>query len=151
MRDTPLNLSDAQARTNPTITGTVSTNVIDLEQDSAATVILTDDQIEGYMNVILTAVAYTSGGTEGIVLEVRNADNSDGATGAEVVGAMEVPLTDVVAGKKFSVPFRRDIAERYVAGWLRAKSTTYTGTITVDADLADLPISDNEVLQKVTS
>ena len=151
MRDTPLNLSDAQVFTNPDSTGAVSDDVIDLEQDSAANVILTDDQLAGFLNVILTAVALSSGGTEGIVLEVRNADNSDGATGAEVIGAREVPLADVVAGKKFAVPFRRDIAERYVAGWLRAKSTTYTGTITIDADLADLPISDNEVLQKVTS
>lgn len=151
MRDSPLLLSNAQARVNPDSTGTVSSNVLDLEQTSAAVVILTDDQIEGFMNVVLTAVALTSGGTEGISLQVRNADNSNLATGAEIIGQQDVPLADVVAGAKFSVPFKRDKAERYAGGWLAAKSTTYTGTITVDAEFSDQPIGENESLQKVVS
>ena len=151
MRDTSLLLSNAQARTNPTSTGTVSSNVLDLEQTSGSVVILTDDQLEGYMNVVLTAVALSSGGTEGMTLEVRNADNSDLATSAEVIGVQDVPLAEIVAGAKFSVPFKRDIAERYVGGWLRAKSTTYTGTITVDAEFSDKPISPNDSLQKLVS
>ncbi len=151
MRDNNLLLSNAQARTNPTSTGTVSANVLDLEQSSGAVVILTDDQLAGFMNVVLTAVAFTSGGTEGIVLQVRNGDNSDGTTGAEIIGEVDVPLASVVAGAKFSVPFNRDIAERYVAGWIAAKSTTYTGTITVDAELSDQRISENETIQKVVS
>lgn len=147
--DNTLKVSDAQARTNPTSTGTVSTNVLDLEQNSAAATLLTDDQLVGYMNVVITAVSYSSGGTEGISLQVRNGDNSDGTTGAEIIGQQDVPLAGVVAGAKFSVPFRRDVAERYVASWLAAKSTTYTGTITVDVDFSDQPISENESLQKV--
>lgn len=151
MRDSSLLLSDAQARTNPTSTGTVSTNVLDMEQDSDSNTLITDDQLEGYMNVILTAVSYTSGGTEGITLQVRNGDNSDCATGAEIIGCLDVPLTKVVAGAKFSVPFKCQVGERYVGGWLAAKSTTYTGTITVDAELSDQPISENESIQKVVS
>lgn len=151
MRDKTLLLSDAQARVNPDSTGTVSSNVPDLEQDSGANVILTDDQIEGFMNVVLTAVAFTSGGDEGISLQVRNADNSNLSTGAEIIGQLDVPLADIVAGKKFSVPFRRDVAERYAGGWLAAKSTTYTGTITVDAEFSDQPNTENESLQKVVS
>lgn len=151
MRDNTLLLSDAQARVNPDSTGTVSSNVLDLEQSSGAVVILTDDQLVGYMNVVLTAVAFTSGGTEGMSLQVRNADNSNLATGAEIVGQLDVPLADIVAGKKFSVPFRRDVAERYAGGWLAAKSTTYTGTITVDAEFSDQPIGENELIQKTAA
>lgn len=151
MRDTPLNISDAQARTNSSSTGTVSTNVLDLEQDSDANVLITDEQVEGFMNVVITAVSYTSGGTEGISLQVRNGDNSNCTTGAEIIGQLDVPLAEVVAGAKFSVPFKRDVCERYLGGWLAAKSTTYTGTITVDVDFASNPISPNESLQKVTS
>jgi len=151
MRDSLLLLSDAQARTNPDSTGTVSTNVLDLEQDASSNVLITDDQVQGFMNVVLTAVSFSSGGTEGITLQVRNGDNSDCATSAEVIGSLDVPLANVVAGAKFSVPFRRDVCERYLGGWLMAKSTTYTGTITVDAEIQSGPISENESLQKVTS
>lgn len=151
MRDKPLNVADGQSRTNPTSTGTISTHQMDLEQDSDSNVILTDDQIQGYLNVVITSVSYSSGGDEGIVLEARNGDNDDLSTGVEVVGAQDIPLAKVVAGAKFSVPFRRDVAERYLGGWLRAKSTTYTGTIACDMDFSDQPISENESLQKVTS
>ncbi len=151
MRDNVLLLSNAQARINPTSTGTVSTNVLDLEQDSAANTLITDDQVEGFMNVVLTAYSFTSGGDEGITLEVRNADNSDLATGAEVIGSLDIPLADLAAGDKFAVPFKRQVAERYLGGWVRAKSTTLVGTVTVDAEFANNPISENESLQKVTS
>lgn len=151
MRDTPLNVSNAQVLTNLDSTGVRSTHVMDMEQDSGSNVLLTDDQLVGYMNVVITAISYTSGGTEGISLLVRNGDNSDGTTGAENIGSQDVPLAKVVAGAKFSVPFKRDIGERYLAGWAAAKSTTYTGTITVDIDFSDQPISENESIQKVTS
>lgn len=151
MRDNTLLLANGQSRTNPDSTGTVSTNVLDLEQDSGSNVILTDEQIQGYMNVTVTSATYTSGGTEGISLQVRNGDNSDGTTGAEIVGQQDIPLAKFVTGAKFSVPFRRDVSERYIAGWLAAKSTTYTGVIVVDMELSDQPISENESLQKVTS
>ncbi len=100
---------------------------------------------------MLTDVSFTSGGTEGISLIVRNGDNSDCATGAEDIGKLDVPLTKVVDGAKFSVPFKCQVGERYIGGWLAAKSTTYTGTITADFDFADQPISENESLQKVVS
>jgi hypothetical protein len=151
MRDSLLNVANGQVFTNPTSTGEKSASHLDLEVDSVAAAILTDDQIEGYLNVTIISAALSSGGTEGIVLEVRNGDNSNLSASAENVGVQDIPLAKVVTGAKFSVPFKRDIAERYLGGWLRAKSTTYTGTITVDMDFADEPISENESVQKVTS
>jgi hypothetical protein len=151
MRDTPLKVMDGQSRTNPNSTGTISSNVLDLEQDSDSNVLLTDDQVEGWLNYIITDYSYTSGGTEGMIFEVRNGDNSDLATGVEVIGSVQVPLADLAIGKKIPVPFKRDVAERYLGGWIRAASTTLTGTIECDADFSNLPISENESLQKVVS
>jgi hypothetical protein len=151
MRDNVLLLSNAQSRTNPTSTGTVTSNVLDMEQDSSSNVLLTNDQVEGFMNVVVTSATLSSGGTEGISLQVRNGDNSDLTTGAEIIGNLDVILTEFITGAKFSVPFKRDIAERYLGGWLAAKSTTYTGTIIVDAEFSDKPWSPNETIQKVVS
>jgi len=155
MRDNLL-LSDAQARTNPDSTGTISSNYFDLEKNSAAASLITDDFLKGYLNVILTAVALTSGGTEGIVLELRMDDATSLATskdgvsaGFVVVASKEVPLERIVAGAKFSIPFIEPIGKRYIGAWLKALSTTYTGTITVDAWIDYAPITGNEAIQKV--
>lgn len=148
MRDS-IPFSDAQARTNPTSTGTVSTHIHDLEQNAAAASLIADDQVEMVCNVVITAVSYTSGGTEGIILEVRTGDNSDLETADEVIGAKDVLLADVVAGAQFSIPCIKNVMQRYLGGWLRAKSTTYTGTITIDQYVDFAPIGSNEDIQKV--
>lgn len=151
MRDSLLLLSNAQDFTNEDSTGEVTDNVLDLEQDSSSNTLITDDQVEGYMNVIVTSTSYTSGGTEGIVVEVHTGDNSDLTTSARVLASLDIALTDVAAGNKFSVPFRCDVAHRYLGGWVKAKSTTYTGTFYLDIEFANNPISPNDSLQKVTS
>jgi hypothetical protein len=150
--------SDAQEYTNEDSTGTISTNIFDMEQDGSSNTILTDDQIEAYLNVVVTAYSYTSGGTEGIVVELRTDDATDLATAKDgssagyiVIAAKEVPLEDLAAGLKISVPVRKDVLKRYVGAWLRAGSTTLTGTVTVDAYIDMAPISENESLQKVPS
>jgi hypothetical protein len=37
---------------------------------------------------------------------------------------------------------------RYVGGWLKAKSTTYTGIIVIDQYIDYAPIGPNEAIQK---
>jgi hypothetical protein len=152
MRDSLLLLGDGQDFVNNDTTGEVTDNVLDLELlKSGGDTPLTDDQAIGYMNVEVTATSYSSGGTEGICLEVHTGDNSDLTTGAKVIGHLDVPLASIVAGAKFSVPFRKDVADRYLGGWVLAKSTTYTGTFYLDLEFSNLPISENESLQKVTA
>jgi len=157
MRDNIL-FSDNQSRTNPDSTGTISTNIFDLEQDSNANSLITDDQIECICNAVITSYSYTSGGTEGIVIEVRTDDETDLATakdgssaGYEIIGSKEIALEDLAAGKKISIPIIRSKMKRYVGGWLRAGSTTLTGTIKIDQYLDFAPISANESIQKVPS
>lgn len=151
-------LANGQSRTNPTSTGTISTNVLDMEQDGSSNTIITDDQGVGYLNIVVTSYSYTSGGTEGIILEIRTDDATSLATakngsdaGYEVIGAVEVRLQDIAAGMKISIPFIKGILQRYVGGWLRAVSTTLTGTIAVDMWIGNTPITANESLQKVPS
>ena len=148
MRDNLL-FSDAQSRTNPTSGGTISDFYFDLEKNSAAATLITDDQLVCSINVVLTAVTFTSGGESGIILEVRTDDNVNHSTAQVVIGAIEIPLTDIVAGAKFSIPVIKNVMKRYVAGWLRAKSETYTGIIVVEQYVDFAPIGPNESIQKV--
>ena len=155
MRDN-IPFSDAQAYTNEDLTGTISTNIHDLEQNSGAATLITDDMIKGYLNVVVTAYSYTSGGTEGITVQLRMDDATDLATAKDgssagyiVVASKEVPLERLAAGLKISIPFIEPVSKRYIGAWLLATSTTLTGTVTVDAWIDNTPITGNDSLQKV--
>jgi hypothetical protein len=158
MRDSLLLLGNGQSRTNLDSTGTICTNVLDLEQDSGSNAILTDDQVDTWCNVTITAYTYTSGGTEGLRFSARTDDASDLATAKDGVsagyvdiGGIEVPLEELAVGKVFSFKCRKDIAKRYLGGWAAAVSTTLTGVIACDMEFSDMPITANESLQKVPS
>jgi len=157
MRENML-LSDAQATVNEDSTGTIFTNYLDLEKDSAANALVTDEMIMGYLNVVLTAYSYTADGTEGVKFEVRTDDAvtlataKDGAgVGYIVLAAKEIPLERIEAGMKISIPFLEPVAKRYLGGFVLATSTTFNGTITFDAWFDNKPISGNESIQKVPS
>lgn len=149
MRDSKLLLSNAQDFASMDSTGEVTDNVLDLEQDGSSNVILTDDQVEGFMNVVVTSTSGIGGGTEGIVVEVHNGDNSDLTTSAKVLASLDIPYASLVDGAAFSVPFRKSNCDRYLGGWVMAKSTSLTGTLYLDIEFSDEPISENESIQKV--
>lgn len=151
MRDATLVVANGQATINEDSDGTISTDYLDLEQDSAGNVILTDDQIDCWCNVTITAYSYTSGGDEGVRFLAKTDDATDLATGELVVGSVDIALTEIAAGKTFSFRCRKDVAKRYFGGWVEAVDTAFVGTITFDMEFSDLPISANESLQKVTS
>ena len=157
MRDSQLVVANGQTMTNLDSTGEISTDYLDLEKDSAANVILTDDQVDTWCNIVITSYTYTSGGDEGLTFQVRTDDAVDlataksGAAGHIVAGAIEVPLEDLVTGLKLSFRVRKDIMKRYMGGWVLATSTTLTGVLILDIEFSDKPISENEGLQKVTS
>ena len=157
MRDSQLVVANGQTITDPDSTGEISTDYLDLEKDSAANSILTDDQVDTYCNITITSYSYTSGGGEGMTFSVRTDDANDlataksGSDGYIAMGAIEVPLEDLATGMKLSFRVRKDVAKRYVAGWIAATSTQLVGTIIWDCEFSDLPISENESLQKVTT
>ena len=148
MRDN-IPFAEEQTVTNATSTGEIADDQHDLEQNSAGTTLITDDQVEACCSVVIRSVAYGSGGTEGVVFEVRTDDNANLATGEIVIGAVHVPLAEVVAGAKITIKFLRNVMKRYIGGWLRAKSTTYTGDIVFDMYIDFAPIGPNETIQKV--
>uniref|UniRef100_A0A6M3JC36 Uncharacterized protein n=1 Tax=viral metagenome TaxID=1070528 RepID=A0A6M3JC36_9ZZZZ len=144
-------LSDNQDFANTTSTGEVTDNVHNLELTKLAGVIpITDDQGMGYMNVTLNTVPAqaTIAGTQGLIFEVRTDAAAALTTLPEICGAVSVIPTKLLAGAKFSVPFRMDVLQTFIGGWVRAYNTAVVGTIYADIHFSDTPISPNESIQK---
>ena len=152
MRENML-LSDNQDFANTTSTGEVTDNVFDVEVDDAAVALIADDQGIGYMNITINAAPAqaTIAATEGLVFEVRTDSAAALTTLPEICGAISVLPSKLVAGAKFSVPFRMDVLQKYLGGWVRDYSTDVVGTIYADIHFSDTPISPNETIQKVAS
>lgn len=147
-------LSDNQDFANTTSTGEVTDNVMNLELDaSAGNTILTDDQGLGWMIVTLGTVPAqaTIVGTEGLVIEVRTDAAAALTTLPEICGCISVIPSKIVAGAKFSVPFKMDVMQAFIGGWLRAKSTSFVGTIYADISFSDQPLGENAKIQKMPS
>jgi len=144
-------LSDNQDFASVNSTGVVTDNVHNVEANSAAVALIADDQGIGYMNVTLNTVPAQSTivATQGVVFEVRTDSAAALTTLPEICGAISVIPSKIVAGAKFSVPFRMDVLQTFIGGWVRAYNTAVTGTIYADIHFADTPISPNESLQKV--
>ena len=149
MRDNIL-LSDNQDFANTTSTGEVTDNVHNVEANSSAVALIADDQGMGYMNVTLNTVPAqaTIAGTEGLIFEVRTDAAAALTTLPEICGAVSVIPTKLLAGAKFSVPFRMDVLQTFIGGWVRAYNTAVVGTIYADIHFSDTPISPNESIQK---
>ena len=150
MRENML-LSDNQDFANTDSTGEVTDNVFNVETDDAAAALIADDQGIGYMNVTLNTVPAQASiaATEGLIFEVRTDSAAALTTLHEVCGAISVLPSKLVAGAKFSVPFRMDVLQTFLGGWVRDVSTDVVGTIYADIHFSDTPISNNETLQKV--
>ena len=143
--------SNGQTLSNLNSTGEVSTNQWDLEEQNGTT--RADDQITGgVMVTILSAPAQaTIAGTEGLEIQVRTAAAGALTSLYEIVGAISVLPSKVVAGAQFWVPIYMDIAQTKLGCWFKAISTSFVGDIVVDADFLDAPVCKNEALQKIHS
>lgn len=145
--------SDSQTFTNTDSTGEISSNMYDLEESA-----ITDDQLFGFLNLTVISATLTSGLTEGIHVAVRTDDATDLATakdgagaGYVEVGGIEIPKEEIVAGRQFSIAYLKDIAKRYIGGWVKAVSTQLTGNIVLDMEFSDHAVSANERIQKIPS
>jgi hypothetical protein len=121
--------------------------------DSAANALLTDDQITCYANVtvIIAPAQATIVATEGIAIQIRTAAAATLTSVYEVCGEISLIPSKIVTGAKFSVPVKMDILQKFVGAWVMAISTALTGTLYLDIELSDEPISENESVQKVVS
>ena len=153
MKDQPLELSDNQDFANLDSTGEVTDDVFNVEESSSSVALLTDDQGIGYMNVTFGTVPAqaTIAGTEGLVIQVLTDSAAALTTLPEICGSISIIPSKIVAGAQFSVPFRMDVLQTYLGGWLKAFSTSVVGTIYADIDFSNTPVSPNESLQKSTA
>jgi len=153
--------SDSQALSTLDTTGIISTNVFDLElTGSGGATIITDDQIEAYLNVLITGAPASQAGVEGMYIDLRTDDDAnlafgsepdDGDSSEQILGLIHVKEDDMVAGKKFSIRVLQANLGKYLGVWYRAGSTGLTTGVTVDAWLSDTPVSENEDIQKTSN
>ena len=143
--------SNAQALGALTSTGVVSTNVLDMElAASGGATILTDDQLVGWLNVVIPANANQIVAT-GMYIDIRSSDNADMTTGAIVLESVFVSMAELVAGCVKSIGICASLTQKFVGLWFRAASTTITTGNTADAHMTFAPITLNDAIQKVPS
>jgi hypothetical protein len=141
--------SDNQSYSNLSTTGAISTYYWDLENRASGSAIgQVDMSLVGYLNVIITSVSYTSGGTEGIYLRLLTDDatsldttRTTAGAGFRVICCYQVEYIDIVAGRTYSIPVCEEVCKQYVGFWPVAVSTTYTGTLKFDANFSSEPES----------
>ncbi len=152
---------NGQAFAGEDSTGTISEKVFNLEEDSAANVILRDDEIVGVLNILITAtdvVVGSDAGTEGMIIELRTDDANSLDTGKDnagagyrVLGAAEIPLNELVKGTRINIGIPGGIvAKEFLGTFTKAVSSTLTGSVSFDqwfTNLADG--TENESRQKV--
>lgn len=147
--------SDAQLFTNLTSTGEVSDDVWDLENSSSGVAIGQDDfMVEGWLNVLITALSITSGVTQGVHFAMRTDDAASLATAQtasagyfEIGGVQVLKTVYLIAGREFSIPVRFEKCKQFIGFWAKAVNTTLTGTINIDANFIQAPHS-NILLQR---
>ena len=104
--------------------------------------------VEGWLNVVITALSLTSGMTQGLHFAMLTDDAASlataqtGTAGFHEIGGIQVLKTQhVIAGREFSIPVRFENCKQFVGFWARAVNTTLTGSITLDANFIQAPHS----------
>lgn len=141
--------SDNQDLTTLDSTGEVSDETWDLEENGSDSI--TDDQVVGGVMVTIMDDTSVTDGDEGLLIEIRTAAAEALASGYEVIGARSILAARVIPGTRIFIPVHCDVAQKELGVWYKAVSTSFTGTIYVDADFQTMPDSRNEEIQKVPS
>lgn len=144
MRDTNFgHFCDAQDFATLDSTGVISDNIIDLEENAA-----TDMMVIGFVNIIITSTTGVTVGAEGMEIAVLTDDaaaltttRTAAGAGYVTVGAITLLGTiDIVAGREFSIPFMRHVCKKYMGLWIKAGSSSFAGTLYLEAYLSTSPI-----------
>lgn len=134
---------DNQDIATPTSTGEISDDIWDLEEDVSV-----DQQVEGWLNVVINSVPSLADGDEGLRIDLITDDAAACTTARTAAGAgfiniggIDIRFIDLVAGASFAIPFRYDVCKKYLAVWIKALSTTFAGTINLDAYFSATPVA----------
>jgi len=142
--------SDAQVLSTLDSTGVVCSNPFDMElTKSAGATILTNDQVDAFMNVLICAAPASQAATQGMDVELREGDNVDMTTGAAILASLHIKLADIAAGKRFSIRVVAPMTMCFLGAWIKATNTGLTTGVTVDIWMSDTPVSENEDIQKI--
>lgn len=127
-----------QTLTNLDSTGVMVEDVLDVETGGA------DGKMdaEGWLSVSIRSASFT-GGTEGMNITLVTSDSATLASGnVDLVSSGTIPVTEVVAGARFSFGFiSRKNLRKHVGAWVKAHTTTFTGTIVLDVWLDSAPMT----------
>ena len=142
--------SDAQALSTLNSTGVVCSNPYDMElTKSEGATIITNDQVDAFMNVLICAAPATQAAAEGMDVQLREGDNVDMTTGAAILASLHIKLADIAAGKRFSIRVVAPMTMCFLGAWIKATNTGLTTGVTVDIWMSDTPVSENEDIQKI--
>jgi len=130
--------SDNQTLTNIDSTGEISSNIWDLEEDASV-----DQQVEGWLNIHIVS-AVVSGLTEGLDIQLRTSDSTDGST-PRYLGCILLAAAEVVTGKSYSFGVSKAKLHKYLMAWFKAVSTANTGAIVVEVWFSEHPITSPDV------
>jgi len=136
---------DDQTFTNTSSTGEISDNIWDLEEGG-----VTDGQVIGYLNVHIIS-ATISGLTQGLEIQLRTSDSTDGST-PNYLGVIRLGPTEVAARKNYSIKINRAKLHKYIMLWALAVNTANTGNFHLEAWFSDTPITGPDInIQKKPS
>ena len=136
--------SDGQSLSSPDSTGVISTNILDLEEG-----VTVDQQVVGWLNICFRS-ATISGLTEGMYIDLRTSDATNGGT-PNYLGVIQLLAAEVAAGAKFSIGVCKSNLKKYLSVWYRAHTTANTGAIVVDAYFSEQPEGPELRIQKKPS
>jgi hypothetical protein len=108
-------------------TGVISTNIWDIEENA-----VTDGQLTGWINGRILATTNT-GGDEGLEIEVRTSDATNGGS-PRYLGGIKLLQAEIVAGKRFSIGINKAALLKYIMIWYKAVNTSLDNATTVDVD-----------------
>ncbi len=150
--------SNAQDLSALNSVGVISTNIWDLEEDA-----VTDGQLIGWINILITAAADSLAGTEGVWMELRTEDEInldwDSSSPGQIVedqvdqhmpGAILLRADELVAGAIFSFGVYKSNLGKYMGMWYRAASTSVNNTLNVEAWFSEHPHTEISLQKKPT-
>ena len=122
----------------------ISSDIIDLEELG-----ITDEQIVGWLNMIVADDVAVTGMDSGIEVRLRTCDNTNlTTTPRAIVSSGILTAAQMTAGAKFSWGFCAANCEKYMGIFYDVVSEQPAGTLNVSAWWGISPITGTEVVQQ---
>lgn len=143
-----IKLSAAKSYASVTSTPVNGSHIIDLEE-----VGVTDEQISGWLNVVVLDDVSVSALTEGLIIKLKTSDSSSLASGnVDVVSSGIILPARLVKGFRQSYGFHMAKCHRYLGNTVEAVNTSEGGgTLKLDVWWSESPLSQLAIQKGTTS